>query len=149
MRKISTRALSILAMGLIPLFSQTALAQGGGHSDPSMNPYAVSDAGRAKRNQFWWPQQLDLSALRDHDARSNPLGSDFDYADAFNDLDLSAVKADINVLLTDSQDWWPADFGNYGPFFIRLSWHSAGTYRTLDGRGGADGGQMRFDPLNS
>nr|WP_136252599.1 catalase/peroxidase HPI [Ningiella ruwaisensis] len=104
---------------------------------------------QAKSNQFWWPDQLDLSSLRDHDARSNPYGPDFDYKEAFSKLDLDAVKQDIDALLTNSQDWWPADFGNYGPFFIRMSWHSAGTYRTLDGRGGAGGGQMRFDPLNS
>lgn len=105
--------------------------------------------GQAKSNQFWWPDQLDLSPLRDHDARSNPAGADFDYAAEFSKLDLQAVKADIDALLTTSQDWWPADFGNYGPFFIRMTWHSAGTYRTLDGRGGAGGGQQRFDPLNS
>ena len=114
----------------------------------SANNHAAT-TGQPKSNQFWWPKQLDLSALRDHDARSNPYGADFDYAAAFNSLDLNAVKADINTLLTDSQDWWPADFGNYGPLFIRMAWHSAGTYRTLDGRGGGDGGQMRFDPLNS
>ena len=102
-----------------------------------------------KSNQYWWPDQLDLSALRDHDTRSNPLGADFNYVDAFNALDLDAVKSDIDDVLTTSQPWWPSDFGNYGPFFIRLTWHSAGTYRTLDGRGGGDGGQMRFDPLNS
>ena len=93
----------------------------------------AAEHGKVRDNQFWWPEQLDLSPLRDHDSRSNPYGADFDYAAAFNTLDLNAVKADINTTLTDSQDWWPADFGNYGPFFIRMSWHAAGTYRTLDG----------------
>ena len=100
-------------------------------------------------NQDWWPERLDLRPLRQNAAESNPLGERFDYAAAFKTLDLDAVKKDLAALMKTSQDWWPADFGNYGPLFIRLAWHSAGTYRTLDGRGGADGGQMRFEPLNS
>ena len=104
---------------------------------------------QAKSNLFWWPNQLDLTPLRDHDARSNPLGEDFNYEAAFNELDMAALKQDINAVLTNSQDWWPADWGNYGPLFIRMTWHAAGTYRTMDGRGGAGGGQQRFDPLNS
>lgn len=105
--------------------------------------------GEVRTNKFWWPEQLDLSPLRDHDHSSNPYGEAFDYVAAFKTLDLEAVKKDINDALTTSQDWWPADYGNYGPFFIRMAWHSAGTYRTIDGRGGAAGGQQRFDPLNS
>lgn len=102
-----------------------------------------------KTDNFWWPQKLDLSPLRLHDVESNPYGSDYNYAKEFNSLDLVAVKKDIKTLLTTSQDWWPADYGNYGPFFIRMAWHGAGTYRVYDGRGGADGGQQRFAPLNS
>ena len=109
----------------------------------------AAGAQTPKSNQFWWPETLDLSPLRQHSAQSNPLGKDFDYAKAFASIDLKAVKQDIQKVLTTSQDWWPADYGNYGPFFIRMAWHSAGTYRVLDGRGGADGGQQRFDPLNS
>ena len=119
----------------------------------AMSPLVASSPSHAesmaKPNRFWWPDQVDLSALRDHGAASNPLGADFNYAEAFASLDLDAVKKDIEAVLTDSQDWWPADWGHYGPFFIRMAWHSAGTYRTLDGRGGAAGGQQRFDPLNS
>ncbi len=105
--------------------------------------------GTPKSNQFWWPEQVDLSPLRDHGAESNPMGDDFNYAAAFESLDLDAVKKDIAALMTTSQDWWPADYGHYGPFFIRMAWHSAGTYRVADGRGGAGGGQQRFEPLNS
>ena len=100
-------------------------------------------------NKYWWPEQLDLSPLRQNGIESNPLGKQFNYAKAFASLDLKAVKQDIQKVLTTSQNWWPADYGNYGPLFIRMAWHSAGTYRVNDGRGGADGGQQRFDPLNS
>jgi len=109
----------------------------------------ASAQGAPNSNQFWWPDQLDLSPLRQHAAESNPLGEQFDYAKAFASLDLNAVKQDIRKVLTTSQAWWPADYGNYGPFFIRMAWHSAGTYRVADGRGGAGGGQQRFEPLNS
>jgi catalase-peroxidase len=112
-------------------------------------PMMARAEGVPVRNSFWWPDTLDLSALRAHSDASNPLGADFDYAKAFASLDLEAVKADIKAALTTSQDWWPADYGNYGPFFIRMAWHSAGTYRVGDGRGGSDGGQLRFNPQNS
>ncbi|HJS50618.1 MAG TPA: catalase/peroxidase HPI [Pyrinomonadaceae bacterium] len=100
-------------------------------------------------NRHWWPESLDLSSLRANSSLSDPMGEDFDYAKEFNSLDLYAVIDDLRALMTDSQDWWPADFGHYGGLFIRLAWHSAGTYRITDGRGGAGGGQMRFAPLNS
>ncbi|MDX2153994.1 MAG: catalase/peroxidase HPI [Bryobacteraceae bacterium] len=109
----------------------------------------IAGAQQPQGNQYWWPERLDLSPLRQNAAESNPLGKDFNYAKAFATLDLKVVKADIQKVLTTSQPWWPADYGNYGPFFIRMAWHSAGTYRVGDGRGGADGGQQRFDPLNS
>ncbi|WP_340646763.1 catalase/peroxidase HPI [Phenylobacterium sp.] len=102
-----------------------------------------------RTNRDWWPQSLSLEGLNQHSPRSNPMGETFDYAKEFKSLDLNAVIADLHALMTDSQDWWPADFGHYGGLFIRLAWHSAGTYRVTDGRGGAGGGQQRFAPLNS
>jgi catalase-peroxidase len=114
------------------------------------NGDAKKAAGKSRRgNREWWPEGLDLSTLRSNSSLSNPMGEDFDYAAEFKSLDLDAVINDLHALMTDSQDWWPADFGHYGGLFIRLAWHSAGTYRITDGRGGAGGGQMRYAPLNS
>jgi len=100
-------------------------------------------------NQFWWPERLDLAPLRQHSLESNPMGKNFNYSSEFKKLDLNALKKDIEKMMKTSQDWWPSDYGHYGPFFIRMAWHSAGTYRIADGRGGAGGGQLRFEPLNS
>ncbi|WP_244648179.1 MULTISPECIES: catalase/peroxidase HPI [unclassified Lentimonas] len=109
----------------------------------------ANNATATSSNQQWWPNQLNLRMLRQHSNLSDPMGEDFDYIEAFKTLDLDALIADLNALMTDSQDWWPADYGHYGPFFIRMAWHSAGTYRISDGRGGASTGSQRFAPLNS
>jgi catalase-peroxidase len=114
---------------------------------PKPAPAPSGATGRSNRD--WWPNQLNLKMLHQNSALSDPMGAGFDYAAEFKTLDLSALKRDLHALMTDSQDWWPADFGHYGPFFIRMAWHSAGTYRTADGRGGAGAGQQRFAPLNS
>jgi catalase-peroxidase len=106
-------------------------------------------AGSGTSNKDWWPNELNLKILHQHSPSANPMGQNFKYADAFKDLDFAAVKKDLVVLMTTSQSWWPADFGHYGPLFVRMAWHSAGTYRTGDGRGGAGSGQQRFAPLNS
>ena len=121
-------------------------------NDQSKCPFssaAKQTAGAGTRNSDWWPNQLKLSILRQHSSLSNPMGEDFNYAEAFKSLDLDGLKKDIFALMTTSQEWWPADYGHYGPFFIRMAWHSAGTYRIADGRGGAGFGTQRFAPLNS
>src|SRR5665648_1040560 len=126
------------------------------NNDNSMSKCPVTGATQkhsvgtsGTKNRDWWPNQLKLNILRQHSSLSNPMGEDFNYAVEFKKLDLKALKEDLYALMTDSQDWWPADFGNYGPLFIRMAWHSAGTYRIGDGRGGAGSGSQRFAPLNS
>ncbi|MBM7647495.1 catalase-peroxidase [Bacillus ectoiniformans] len=116
------------------------------HQDSAIT---TSRAPQGTTNKDWWPNQLNLGILRQHDKKSNPMGEDFDYKEAFSKLDYEALKQDLHQLMTDSKDWWPADYGHYGPFFIRMSWHAAGTYRTSDGRGGGSTGSQRFAPLNS
>ncbi len=143
MKKIAT-----LAMALIGF---SAIAQHGQGGDPSQCPFHEGPKTASKGNQVndWWPNRLDLGVLRQHTNKSNPMDPSFNYVTAFNSLDYAALKKDIQQVLTTSQDWWPADFGNYGPLFIRMSWHSAGTYRTGDGRGGTRSGMERFAPQNS
>ncbi|ABK49772.1 catalase/peroxidase HPI [Shewanella sp. ANA-3] len=132
MKKSTIPSMSALTLAMSLAFGGAAIAQ-----------------EQVTGNQFWWPEQLNLSPLRQNAVESNPYGSDYHYAEAFKSLDLDAVKKDIKALMTESQDWWPSDYGHYGPFFIRMAWHSAGVYRIFDGRGGAAGGQQRFEPLNS
>ena len=105
--------------------------------------------GESQPNERWWPNQLNVSILHQGSAEANPMDEDFDYAEAFESVDLEALKRDMMAVMTTSQDWWPADYGHYGPLFIRMAWHSAGTYRIGDGRGGAGSGAQRFAPLNS
>ena len=116
---------------------------------PVMHGAMTSNSATGQSNKDWWPDQLNLNILHQHDKKSNPMGEDFDYKKEFEKLDYFALKQDLNDLMTDSQDWWPADYGHYGPFFVRLTWHAAGTYRSTDGRGGGGTGAMRFAPLNS
>ncbi|MEM6413751.1 MAG: catalase/peroxidase HPI [Pseudomonadota bacterium] len=137
-----------------PIVSDTdvqdvTVADAGVSENDAPSQYDEGQRERARSKQDWWPEQLDLTVLRQNAAVHDPLGDAFDYASAFETLDLGAVKKDVEALMTTSQDWWPADYGHYGPFFIRMAWHSAGTYRTADGRGGAGAGQQRFEPLNS
>ncbi len=118
-------------------------------ADPDAKAAVKLDPTEAKPNEYWWPESLNLKPLRDNSPESNPLGPDFDYRKEFAKVNYAELKKDLEAILTDSKDWWPADYGNYGPLFVRMAWHSAGTYRVSDGRGGSDGGQQRFKPLNS
>ena len=137
----NTPIISAVAMAL-----SLALCQGSAFANSAPANVAANDT---TTNQYWWPEQLNLAPLRQHAAESNPYGADYDYAKQFQSLDLAALEVDLRKVLTTSQDWWPADYGHYGPFFVRMAWHSAGVYRIFDGRGGANGGQQRFEPLNS
>src|SRR5690242_16245821 len=120
-----------------------------GQNVASASKCPVASGMRGRRNRDWWPDALDISVLHRNSILSDPMGAGFDYAKEFESLDLDSVIKDLNALMTESQDWWPADFGHYGGLMIRMAWHSAGTYRIADGRGGAGAGQQRFAPLNS
>jgi len=147
-----TPVVATVTVSLTALFGSLYSLANGHSSTEYINGSSSLEHARTvspNNNQYWWPNQINLTPLRQHSVESNPLGKDFNYAEAFQALDLAALKKDINEILTTSQDWWPADYGNYGPLFIRMAWHSAGVYRVFDGRGGASGGQQRFDPLNS
>lgn len=137
MRTTNISAIAVLVLALSPLGAADTKEPAS-----SMERQNIS-------NQFWWPERLDLAPLRQHAAESNPLGRQYNYSKEFKELDIQAIKEEIKTLMKTSQDWWPSDYGHYGPFFIRMAWHSAGTYRINDGRGGAGGGQQRFEPLNS
>src|ERR1700674_3870516 len=132
--------------GTVPPESQS---KGQGTNQPTESKCPFNHGASAPANRDWWPNQVDLQVLHQHSDLSDPMGEEFDYAKEFKSLDLNAVIKDLHALMTDSQDWWPADFGHYGGLFIRMAWHSAGTYRIGDGRGGAGAGQQRFAPLNS
>jgi len=139
---------TLLTLGAISIYAQEKAAECPmGHG--SKNLSGAHGSTKSHSNEDWWPNKLNLQVLRQNSPSSNPMDANFNYRKAFNSLDYFAIKKDIQKILTESQDWWPADFGNYGPLFIRMAWHSAGTYRTADGRGGSSAGQQRFAPLNS
>ena len=137
------------AEGGCPVMHDSAAASGSESENPAIDSPTPKTGGRPHGNKDWWPNQIDLSVLHAHSPKSSPLGADFDYAEEFKKLDIDELRKDIVEVLTTSQDWWPVDFGHYGGLMVRMSWHSAGTYRIHDGRGGSGQGAQRFAPLNS